>query len=304
MAPRYFAQRALRAIMMHFSPYLLISKELVPSPYFAAFMAGNGHLRRFGAGTFVRATRKVDLGAVCRAAASGSSASACASATMDFGSPLASDMRPTSYNRRDGSRHSDRGPAPSGLPRSTDIFGVRRRLSEVPRHILRHFTFCPRARDGVGADVPEGGFAVVALLPREFERGVTWPTSIPAVTDVLKYFVSTAATWNVTAFSTSVADVTSYFPGGRSTPEPAEHRSADDFIVHPDLGLNSRPPKIARPGEVDTAVTRLQCRDLQGRFIEATWTCATHQQKSDKQKGQRPDFRPHYAPSRYWKAPS
>src|SRR6202012_2733995 len=58
------------------------------------------------------------------------------------------------------------------------------------------------------------------------------------------------------------------------------------------------------PGEVDTAVTRLQCRDLQGRFIEATWTCATRQQKSDKQKGQRPDFRPHYAPSRYRKAPS
>src|ERR1700733_14707868 len=66
MAPRYLAQRALRAIMMHFSPYLLISRELVPSPYFAAFMAGN-HLRRFGAGTFVRATRNVDLGAVCAA---------------------------------------------------------------------------------------------------------------------------------------------------------------------------------------------------------------------------------------------
>src|SRR5205814_6061778 len=46
------------------------------------------------------------------------------------------------------------------------------------------------------------------------------------------------------------------------------------------------------------------CRDLQGRFIETTWTRATRQQKSDKQKGQRPDFRPHYAPSRYWKAPS
>jgi hypothetical protein len=43
-------------------------------------------------------------------------------------------------------------------------------------------------------------------------------------------------------------------------------------------------------------------RDLQGRFIEATWTCATRQQKSDKQKGHRPDFRPHYAPSRYSKA--
>jgi hypothetical protein len=36
---------------MHFSPFLFISNELVPSPYFAAFMAGN-HLRRFGAGTF------------------------------------------------------------------------------------------------------------------------------------------------------------------------------------------------------------------------------------------------------------
>src|ERR1700726_1551858 len=113
--------------------------------------------------------------------------------------------------------------------------------------------------------------------------GVIWPTSMPGVTDVLMYFISPAANWNVTATG---------------------HRSADDFIVHPNLGLNSRPPKIARPGEVDTAVTRLQCRDLQGRFIEATWTCATRQQKSDKQKGPRPDFRPHYAPSRYWKAPS
>src|SRR3982074_2091801 len=95
------------------------------------------------------------------------------------------------------------------------------------------------------------------------------------------------------------------FPRGAvDISEPAGHRSADDFIVHPNLGLNNRPRKIARPGEVDTAVTRLQCRDLQGRFIEATWTCATRQQKSDKQKGQRPDFRPHYAPSRYWKAPS
>jgi hypothetical protein len=78
--------------------------------------------------------------------------------------------------------------------------------------------------------------------------------------------------------------------------EPPGHRSADDFIVHPNLGLNSRPPKIAWPGEIDTAVTRLQRRDLQGRFIEATWTRAARQQKSDKQKGQRPDFRPHYAP--------
>jgi hypothetical protein len=39
---------------MRFSPSLLISDELVPSPYFAAFMAGN-HLRRFGAGTFLSA---------------------------------------------------------------------------------------------------------------------------------------------------------------------------------------------------------------------------------------------------------
>src|SRR5579872_1240078 len=47
--------------------------------------------------------------------------------------------------------------------------------------------------------------------------GVTWPTSMPGVTDVLMYFVSPAANWNVTAFSTSVAVVTAYFPGGRST---------------------------------------------------------------------------------------
>ena len=44
--------------------------------------------------------------------------------------------------------------------------------------------------------------------------GVTWPTSMPGVTDVLMYFVSPAANWNVTAFSTSVAVVTAYFPGG------------------------------------------------------------------------------------------
>jgi hypothetical protein len=47
--------------------------------------------------------------------------------------------------------------------------------------------------------------------------GVTWPTSMPVVTDVLMYFVSPAANWNVTAFSTSVTVVTAYFPGGRST---------------------------------------------------------------------------------------
>src|SRR5665647_1929120 len=47
--------------------------------------------------------------------------------------------------------------------------------------------------------------------------GVTWPTSMPGVTDVLMYFISPAANWNVTAFSTSVAVVTAYFPGGRST---------------------------------------------------------------------------------------
>src|SRR5438094_5260349 len=47
--------------------------------------------------------------------------------------------------------------------------------------------------------------------------GVTWPTSMPGVTLVLMYFVSPAANWNVTAFSTSVAVVTAYFPGGRST---------------------------------------------------------------------------------------
>src|ERR1700731_2201241 len=47
--------------------------------------------------------------------------------------------------------------------------------------------------------------------------GVIWPTSMPGVTDVLMYFISPAANWNVTAFSTSVAVVTAYFPGGRST---------------------------------------------------------------------------------------
>ena len=49
--------------------------------------------------------------------------------------------------------------------------------------------------------------------------GVTWPTRIPGVTAVLMYFVSPADNWNVTAFSTSVAVVTAYFPGGRSTKE-------------------------------------------------------------------------------------
>jgi hypothetical protein len=78
--------------------------------------------------------------------------------------------------------------------------------------------------------------------------------------------------------------------------EPAGHRPADGFIVHLDLGLNSRPRKIARPGEVDAAATWLQCRDLQGRFIKAAWTGATRQKKYDKQKGQRPDFRPRAPP--------
>jgi hypothetical protein len=53
------AQRALRAIMMHFSPSLLISNELVPSPYFAAVMAGN-HLRRFGAGIRAPSSEGID----------------------------------------------------------------------------------------------------------------------------------------------------------------------------------------------------------------------------------------------------
>src|SRR3954453_15411050 len=47
--------------------------------------------------------------------------------------------------------------------------------------------------------------------------GVTWPTRMPGVTAVLMYFDSPAANWNVTAFSTSVAVATVYFPGGRST---------------------------------------------------------------------------------------
>jgi hypothetical protein len=72
--------------------------------------------------------------------------------------------------------------------------------------------------------------------------------------------------------------------------EAAGHRSADDLIVHPDFGLNSYTHQIARPREVDPAVTRLQCRDLQWRFIEAAWTRATGQQKSHKHKGQRPDL--------------
>jgi hypothetical protein len=39
---RHMAQRAPRKVMMHFLPVVSHSPdELVPSPYFAAFMAGN-----------------------------------------------------------------------------------------------------------------------------------------------------------------------------------------------------------------------------------------------------------------------
>jgi hypothetical protein len=75
--------------------------------------------------------------------------------------------------------------------------------------------------------------------------------------------------------------------------EPAGHRPADDFIVHPNLGLNGVAPEIACSDEEDTAETRLQWWELKGRLIEAAWTRATRQQEYDKQKRQRPGFRPH-----------
>src|SRR4051812_13558692 len=73
--------------------------------------------------------------------------------------------------------------------------------------------------------------------------------------------------------------------------EAAGHRSGDDLVVHPNLGLNGGPHIFAGPDEVDTAQTGLQCRNLERWLIEAAWTRTTRQQQSDEQKGHRPDSR-------------
>jgi hypothetical protein len=67
--------------------------------------------------------------------------------------------------------------------------------------------------------------------------------------------------------------------------------------------LNGDTHQIARPGEIDAAVTRLQWRDLQRRFVEATRTRTTRQQESGKQQGQRPDFRSHISRPQQLNAP-
>jgi hypothetical protein len=174
----------------------------------------------------------------------------------------------------------------------------------------RQQTFCdalhyvPRKGSELGADVPEAAYVGLPLL-REFERRRHMTDEYAGChrcLDVLRLARCQLERNRIFDLGCRCYGV---FPRGAiDIREPAGDRSADDFIVHLNLGLNSRPRKIARPGEVDTAVTRLQCRDLQGRFIKATWTRAARQQKSDKQKGLRPDFRPHYAPSRYSKSPS
>src|SRR6478735_10957364 len=158
--------------------------------------------------------------------------------------------------------------------------------------------FVARKGSEFGADVPEAAYVGLSLLG-EFERRRDMADEYAGCHTCLDVLRLARCQLERNRIFDLRCRCYGVFPRGAvDIREPAGHRSADDFIVHPNLGLNSRPRKFARPGEVDTAVTRLQCRDLQGRFIEAAWTRATREQKSDKQKGQRPDFRPHNPPSR------
>lgn len=151
----------------------------------------------------------------------------------------------------------------------------------------------PREGSELGADVPEAAYVGLSLLG-EFERRRDMADEYAgrhSCLDVLRLARCQLERNRIFDLGCRCYGV---FPRGAvDIREPAGHRSADDFVVHPNLGLNSRPRQFGRPGEVDTAETRLQCRDLQGRFIDAAWTRATGQQKSDKHKGQRPDLRPH-----------
>src|SRR6478735_9214879 len=154
----------------------------------------------------------------------------------------------------------------------------------------------PRKGSEFGADVAEAAYVGLSLFG-EFERRRDMAVEYAGChgcLDVLRLACCQLERNRIFDLGCRCYGV---FPRGAvDIRKPAGHRSADDLIVHPNLGLNSRSPKIARPGEVDSAITRLQCRDLQGRFIDATWTRAARRQKSDKQKRPRPDFPLHYAP--------
>src|SRR5882757_8056026 len=138
-------------------------------------------------------------------------------------------------------------------------------------HPARTVTSSGPAREGseLGADVPEAAYVGLSLLG-EFERR----------RDMADEYAGCHCRLNVLRLARCQLERNRIFDLGCrcygvfprwavDIKEPTGHRSADDFIVHPNLGLNSRSHIFARSGKVDTAVTRLQCRNLHGRFFEA-----------------------------------
>jgi len=108
-----------------------------------------------------------------------------------------------------------------------------------------------RARDSeLGPTLPDAGFYFDCPSQGIRSVGVTWPTSMPGVTDVLmSYFVLARCQVNVTAFSDLGCRCYMAFfarggPSHKRTRRAPIVPTTSLVIPLPNLGLNIRPPKI------------------------------------------------------------
>src|SRR5882757_2311078 len=122
-------------------------------------------------------------------------------------------------------------------------------------HPARTVTSSGPAREGseLGADVPEAAYVGLSLLG-EFERRRDMADEYAGCHSCLDVLRLTRRQLERNRIFDLGCRCYGVFPRGAvDIREPAGHRSGDDFIVHPNLGLNRGSPKIARPGEVDPA---------------------------------------------------